>query len=307
MRTAFFEALCERAAARDNVWLLTADLGYSVLETFAERFPRRFINVGIAEQNMIGMAAGLALSGNTVVVYSIVNFATLRCLEQIRNDLCHHAADVKIVAVGAGFAYGQQGHTHHGLEDLTAVGALPGIDVLAPADPVEARQAALAVLSRPGPAYVRLGKAGEPTVHRATAAFARGSVIPIRPGADAAILAMGGVVVEALAAADAWALRTGKQAAVWSAPWLRPFDDAAVRAIARQVPLLVTVEEAVVTGGLGATVALQLAALHGQRARHVACAVPAALGPSNISQAAARKHYGIDAVGILRALEQPAV
>ena len=121
------QVLLDVAANDPNVWLLTADLGVSVLEPFADQFPKRFVNVGVAEQNMMGVAAGLALSGKRVVAYSIVNFATLRCLEQIRNDIIHHQADVKIVAVGAGYAYGSQGHTHYGLSDATVMSAIGGI------------------------------------------------------------------------------------------------------------------------------------------------------------------------------------
>lgn len=139
MRTAFVEALCAAAEDNQRIWLLTGDLGYTVLEKFASRFPDRFVNAGVAEQNMTGVAAGLALTGKIVFTYSIANFPTLRCLEHIRNDVCYHAADVKIVAVGGGLAYGQQGYTHHAVEDLAVMRALPNMTVLAPGDPVEAR------------------------------------------------------------------------------------------------------------------------------------------------------------------------
>lgn len=127
MRTAFIETLCELAAADPRIWLLTGDLGFSVLEVFAERFPDRYVNMGVAEQNMTGVAAGLAMSGKIVFTYSIANFPTLRCLEQIRNDVCYHEASVKVVAVGGGLSYGNLGYTHHGIEDL-AVMRLAGHD-----------------------------------------------------------------------------------------------------------------------------------------------------------------------------------
>src|SRR5689334_14978381 len=145
MRTSFIEALCEVAEQNDRVWLLTADLGYSVLERFASRFPRRYMNVGVAEQNLIGVAAGLARCGKIPFVYSIANFPTLRCLEQIRNDVCYHHGNVKVVAVGGGFSYGAQGYTHHGIEDLSIMRSLPGMTVVAPADPTEARLATSAL------------------------------------------------------------------------------------------------------------------------------------------------------------------
>ncbi len=154
-----------------------------MLEPFAERFPDRFVNVGVAEQNLIGIAAGLAMSGLKPFVYSIANFPTLRCLEQIRNDVCHHGADVKIVAVGGGLSYGAQGYTHHGVEDLAVMRCLPGMTVVAPADPVETRLATRAIAELVGPAYLRLGKAKEPVLHPERAALSKSvKAIEVRPG-----------------------------------------------------------------------------------------------------------------------------
>jgi transketolase len=297
VRTAFINAVCRAAAKDPRLWLLTADLGYSVLEAFANAFPDRFINVGVAEQNLVGVAAGLALSGKKVVTYSIVNFTTLRCLEQIRNDICYHGADVKLVGVGGGYVYGTQGHTHHGIEDLSVIGSLPDIDVVAPADAIEARLAAGAVLSTTRPAYVRLGKAGEPAVHGTDPPFKRGRVIRLREGRDALILALGGLVDEACGAADELH-RRGRSVAVWSCPWLRPFDEDAVRAAARSFPIILTAEEAVETGGLGAVVARVIAGLGGGRARLVVAAVPATRGPAAISLSSARARHRLDAKGL---------
>ena len=165
MRTAFIRALEEVAAEDDHVMLVVGDLGFGVVEAFAERFPDRYVNAGVAEQNMTGIAAGMALSGRVVFTYSIANFPTLRCLEQVRNDVCYHNADVKIVAVGGGFVYGSLGMSHHATEDLAIMRALPNMTVIAPGDPVEAAAATRAVVNRPGPCYLRLGRAGEPIVH----------------------------------------------------------------------------------------------------------------------------------------------
>src|SRR5438270_3981333 len=159
MRLSFIRSLCEAAGRDARVHLLTADLGYSVVEPFAAAFPKRFTNVGVAEQNLIGVAAGLALCGKCVFVYSIANFPTLRCLEQIRNDVCYHNLNVKIVAVGGGLAYGPQGYTHHGLEDLGVMLLMPNMTVVAPGDPIETRLATRAIAQKPGPCYLRLGKA----------------------------------------------------------------------------------------------------------------------------------------------------
>ena len=137
MRNNFIKELVLQAASNDRIWLLSGDLGFSVLEPFIEKFPERFSNVGVAEQNMAGVAAGLAMSGNQVFIYSIANFAVMRCLEQIRNDICYHNANVVVVSVGGGFCYGSQGYTHHGLEDLGVMRSMSNMTVIAPADPFE--------------------------------------------------------------------------------------------------------------------------------------------------------------------------
>lgn len=251
MRTAFIETLCELAEQDERIWLLTGDLGYSVLERFAQRFPDRFVNVGVAEQNMTGVAAGLALCGKIVFTYSIANFPTMRCLEQIRNDVCYHNLNVKIVAVGGGLAYGSAGYTHHAVEDLAVMRAMPNMTVLAPGDPVETRLATRAVVDWPGPCYLRLGKAGEPVVHRCEPAFAIGRAIPICNGRDVTVITTGGVLHAAVRAVEA--LRAdGVQAGVLSLPTVKPLDEAAVLSVARA---LVVVEEHSPIGGLGAAVA----------------------------------------------------
>src|SRR5467141_3686443 len=151
MRSAFMRTLVELAEKDDRINLLVGDLGFGVVEPFAEKFPSRFVNAGVAEQDMTGIAAGLALCGKIVFTYSIGNFSTLRCLEQIRNDVCYHQADVKIIAVGGGFAYGALGMSHHATEDLAIMRALPGMVVVAPGDPFEVEQATRAVVAQSGP------------------------------------------------------------------------------------------------------------------------------------------------------------
>jgi transketolase len=268
MRAAFIEALCDLAGHDERVWLLTGDLGYSVLERFAARFPDRYVNVGVAEQNLTGVAAGLARCGKVVFTYSIANFPTLRCLEQIRNDVCYHEADVKVVAVGGGFAYGPQGYTHHGLEDLAILRALPGMTVLAPGDPVEARLATRAVAARPGPCYLRLGKANEAVVHESEPAFEVGRAIVAHPGRDLTLVSTGGMLPEAVAVARRLAA-DGIRARVLSMHTLKPLDAEAVVRAARETGRLLTVEEHSVTGGLGSAVAdvLAEAAVPGVRFR----------------------------------------
>lgn len=258
MRTAFIESLSELAEGDERVWLLSGDLGYSVLERFAQQFPDRFINVGVAEQNMMGVAAGLALSGKTVFIYSIANFPVIRCLEQIRNDVCYHNLNVKIVAVGGGLAYGPAGYTHHALEDLAVMRAMPGMTVLAPGDPIEARLATRAIAERDGPCYLRLGKAGEPLVHHAQPEFRIGEAIILRDGRDVTLISTGGMLKRSLDAADALAARK-VEARVLSMHTVKPLDVKAVADAARATRLLVTLEEHGEVGGLADAVARALA------------------------------------------------
>src|SRR5271155_1474816 len=184
MRSAFFRALTQLAESDERVQLIVGDLGFGVTETFAERFPDRFLNVGVAEQNMTGIAAGMALSGKIVFTYSIANFPILRCLEQVRNDVCYHDANVKIVAVGGGLAYGSLGATHHATEDLAILRSLPRMVVVAPGDPGEAEAATEAIASHPGPCYLRLGRAGEASVHQEKIRFQLGKAIHVGEGKD---------------------------------------------------------------------------------------------------------------------------
>jgi transketolase len=254
MRTTFIETLCAVAERDPRVWLLTADLGYSVLEKFRDRFPGRYVNVGVAEQNLIGVAAGLARCAKVPFVYSIANFPTLRCLEQIRVDVCYHECPVKVVAVGGGFTYGSQGYTHHGIEDLAVLRTLPGMTVVAPGDPIETRLATLAVADRPGPCYLRLGKAKEPVVHTTEPAFALGRAITVRPGRDLTLISTGGMLKECVTVAERLHGQ-GVEARVVSMHTLKPLDTDAVLRAARETGGIVTVEEHSVTGGLGSAVA----------------------------------------------------
>lgn len=258
MRTTFIETLVELAERDARIWLVTGDLGYSVLEPFAARFPDRYLNVGVAEQNMTGIAAGLARCGKVPFTYSIANFPTLRCLEQIRNDVCYHEADVKVVSVGGGFAYGPQGYTHHGLEDLGIMRMMPGMTVVAPADPVETRLATRAIAGHPGPCYLRLGKAKEPVVHASEPDFRLGRAIPVRPGLDVTLISTGCLLKAALEAAGRLAAE-GIDAAVLSMPTLKPLDAEAVLRAASMTGHILSVEEHSVTGGLGTAVAEVLA------------------------------------------------
>jgi len=258
MRTAFFRALHNIAAQDHRVTLVVGDLGFGVVEPFAEAFPERFLNVGVAEQNMTGVAAGLALMGRTVFTYSIANFPTLRCLEQIRNDICYHKASVKIIAVGGGFSYGSLGMTHHATEDIAIMRALPEMTVVAPGDPVETEAATAAITALRGPCYLRLGRAGEPVVHKNPVEFRLGKALQLRDGADLTIMTTGAMLHTAVQVADALATK-GCECRVLSMHTIKPFDSEAVIRAASETRALITIEEHSLIGGLGSCVAEVLA------------------------------------------------
>lgn len=254
MRTAFIKTLEEEAARDERICLVVGDLGFGVVMDFAERFPRQFINPGVAEQNMTGIATGLALSGRTVFTYSIANFPTIRPFEQIRNDICYHNANVKIVAVGGGFCYGALGPTHFATEDLATMRALPNMIVVAPGDPWEARAATKALIQHDGPGYLRLGRAGEPAVHSADVPFTVGKATTVRSGDDVALLVIGGLLSNATKAADVLA-EQGIGARVISMRTLKPLDAETVCRAAKETGAVLTVEEHSIIGGLGGAVA----------------------------------------------------
>ncbi len=300
MRTAFIEALCDAARTDERVWLLTGDLGFSVLEVFAREFPNRYVNVGVAEQNLVGVAAGLALEGKTPFIYSIANFPVLRPFEQLRNDVCYHGLPVRVVAVGGGMAYGSAGFTHHGVEDLAVLRALPNLTVVAPADPLETRAAVRAFLELRGPAYLRLGKAGEPVVHPSPPAFKLGRALRVREGSDLTVLSTGGVLSEAVAAVQMLASE-GLAATLLSVHTVQPLDEDAVVESARSGKVL-TVEEHG-RGGLASAVAEALCRA-GCPVRLRSLRLPDAPFPEIYSQEAARKRCGLDAEGIARAARE---
>jgi transketolase len=270
MRTTFINTLTELAAKDRRITLVVGDLGFGVVTDFVRRFPDQFVNAGVAEQNMTGVAAGMALAGRIVFTYSIANFPTLRCLEQIRNDVCYSRANVTIVAVGGGLAYGALGMSHHATEDLAVMRSLPQITVIAPGDPRETVCATRWLGQGVGPAYLRLGRAGEPAVHPGEISWAPGKAITLREGKDATIISTGGMLATAMKTADRLAER-GYQASVLSMHTLKPLDTEVVIAAARRTPVLVTLEEHGVLGGLGGAVAEVLceAGLSGIRFRRI--------------------------------------
>jgi len=261
MRSAFLRALSALAERDGRIFLAVGDLGFGVVEEFSRRFPERFLNSGVAEQNLMGIAAGLALSGKIVFAYSIANFPILRCLEQVRNDVCYHGANVKIVSVGGGLAYGSLGPSHHATEDLAIMRSLPQMTVVAPGDPEEAEGATLAVAQHSGPCYLRLGRAGEPRVHRARVDFQLGRAIQVCEGRDLTLISTGGMLETGMRVVSLLHAR-GLQARLLSMHTVKPLDERAVLQAARETGAIFTLEEHSVIGGLGGAVAEVLAESH---------------------------------------------
>ena len=298
MRNAFLAELFELAQHDERITFVTGDLGYTVVEKFMETLPKQFLNAGVAEANMTGMAAGMALSGRIVFTYSIANFPTLRCLEQIRNDVCYHDANVKIVCVGGGLAYGAMSVTHHAVEDLAVMRALPNMTVVAPGDPIEARAATRAVVEHNGPCYLRLGKAGEPIVHDKPIDFRIGKAIRVRDGGDVTIMSTGGMLQTAMKAAERLEA-DGVHTRVVSMHTLKPLDTDEVRAAVEDTGALFTLEEHSVIGGLGSAVAEYLAEADVPKKPFKRLGMPSAFSPHIGAQDYMLAQHGLNAEGVV--------
>ncbi len=247
MRTAFIDQLIKEARINDKVFLVVGDLGFSVVEPFAQEFPDRFLNAGVAEQNMAGVAAGLAMDGYNVFIYSIGNFPTLRCMEQIRYDICYHKLNVKIVAVGAGYAYGSLGPSHHATEEMGMLRVIPNISVVSPGDPVEARIATTMLANYDGPAYLRLGKAGEKQVHPDSLTFNWGDVVEVVKGTRTAVLCTGSILSSCYRQIKEQDLKIG----LYSVPFIKPTNQQQLADIFNHYDQVISIEEHQKIGGLG--------------------------------------------------------
>ena len=258
MRDTFVRTLLELAKEDRNIELVTGDLGFGVLKPFWEALPDQFINAGIAEQNMTTVAAGMALEGKNVFTYSIGNFPTLRCLEQIRNDCAYHNANVKIVCVGGGFVYGSLGMSHHATEDIAVMRALPDVVVMCPGDLVEAEAATKAIAKHHGTCYLRLGRGGEKRFLKELKIFEIGKAIPVRFGERIAVFSTGAIFEEVEEACNLLAAE-GIYPTVYTFPTVKPIDAEVIREIAAAHEMIVTCEEHNLSGGFGSAVAEVLA------------------------------------------------
>lgn len=257
MRDTFISELTKMARVDPRIILITGDLGFGVLNDYRSELPKQFLNVGVAEQNMTGVAAGMALEGYVVYTYSIANFVFMRCLEQIRNDAAYHDLNVNVVCIGAGFSYGPLGMSHHATEDLAIMRSMPGVSVVSPSDLWETARATRAVADIPGVSYLRLDKSAATTQAGSEEEFRLGQVRTIREGNDITLAATGGILAEVMLAADQLA-ESGIEARVLSVHTIKPLDTPAFIRAARETGGIVTVEEHNVVGGLGGAVAEEL-------------------------------------------------
>ena len=246
-------ALFELANDNKDVVLITGDLGFGLFENFSEKFPSQFINIGIAEQNMIGVSTGLALEGKVVFVYSIGNFPTLRCLEQIRNDACYHNLNINIICMGAGFSYGALGMSHHATEDIAIMRSLPGTTVISPSTEDEAYFSTIELSKRNGVGYLRLDKSKVSKRKKSKSELEIGKGNILKDGSDYTIIACGGMVEEALLAADDLD-KNNISCKVVSMHTIKPIDKALIQDCVKNSKGIVSLEEGNITGGLGSAI-----------------------------------------------------
>ncbi|MBX9963536.1 MAG: transketolase [Burkholderiales bacterium] len=297
MRNAFADEITKLGMADPRVVLLSGDIGNKLFDKFKQHNEERFFNCGVAEANMMGVAAGMALSGQRPVIYTITPFTTTRCYEQIRVDACYHNAPVIIVGTGSGLSYAELGPTHHSCEDLAIMRVLPNLTVLAPADEVELRLCLRAALELDGPTYMRIGKKGEPVNHSTPPAFAIGRAITVRDGTDACLISTGTVLAVATGAADILAAQ-GIRARVESFHTVKPLDQDTLSEVFERFAVVGVVEEHSRIGGLGGAVAEWLAARGGARGRLVSFGTSDEFMPEIGSQHYARARYGLTAKNI---------
>jgi transketolase len=253
MRDRFIKTLSEEVEKNPNIILITGDLGFGVLDNFIKKYPNNFINAGVAEQNMTGIAAGLALEGKKVFTYSIANFPTMRCFEQIRNDVCYHNLDVNIVSIGGGFSYGSLGMSHHATEDLAVMRSLPNLKVLSPSGLWETEQATKALAKSKGPGFLRLDKSYGKDFSKDGEKYEIGKARVLSDGEDCALIVTGGILEEAENVKKI--LKNNNiSTKIISMHTVKPLDKNAIIDAVNSSKLIVTLEEHTIYGGLGSAV-----------------------------------------------------
>ena len=297
MRDRFIQTLCELAETDSRIMLITGDLGFAVLDDYRKRFPKQFINAGVAEQNMTLVATGMALEGHIVFTYSIGNFPTLRCLEMIRNDAAYHEANVKVVSVGGGFSYGPLGISHHATEDLAIMRSLPNVTCVSPTSLGETAEATKAITYTSGTCFLRLDKDKGPD-GPANEAFVIGRPRLLRAGKDIALFTTGGILSEVVVAADRLQAM-GISCSIHSVHTLSPVEPDRFVQAARSHAAIVTIEEHTVNGGLGAVVLETLADANALPAKFARVGLDRCFSSVVGSQSHLRFVYGLDAASIV--------
>ena len=298
MRDTFVRTLVELAKDDKNIELVTGDLGFGVLKPFWEQCPDQFTNAGIAEQNMTSVAAGMALTGKNVFTYSIGNFPTLRCVEQIRNDCAYHQANVKVVCIGGGFVYGSLGMSHQATEDLAILRALPDVVVLAPADLVEAEECTKALAKYKGTAYLRLGRGGEKRIHDHLDNFQIGKAIKVHDGEKVVIFSTG-AIFEEIRRTEEVLNEKGIHPAVYTFPTVKPIDKDVILECSEEFDLIATCEEHNYIGGFGGAVA-EVMAENPSRAKLVRIGLHDEYSVRVGNQKYLREQYGLDGDSIAK-------
>lgn len=293
MRKTFVDTLTELSRKDEKVMCVIGDTGFSVFEEYEREFRGRFVNVGIAEQNFVSFGAGLAAMGMKPFIYNVASFMCYRAFEQIELDVCYQENPVVLVGVGGGHAYGPAGPTHHAYWDLALMAHLPNMTVLCPADPVEMRECVKAAYELQRPAYIRIGRSVDPVIHTAPIDFRIGKGIQMRSGEDAVLLATGTVVKDALKIAEIL-LEKGIYAAVYSMPGIKPFDDGLIRQLAEQYPIIYTMEEHSVKGGLADAVRASLADARKEAVKVKAFGFPDTFAPVTGSREYLNRLYGLN-------------
>jgi transketolase len=304
MRERCLKAIFELAKRDERVVFIGSDLGVGVLNEFKQAIPERFFMEGVSEQNLVGLAAGLAMEGRVVYLNTIATFLTRRCFEQVAVDLCLHDVNVRLIANGGGVVYAPLGPTHLAIEDIAICRALPNMTVVAPADEVEMVRFVKASLDHQGPIYVRVAKGHDPIVTTDTGPFVIGKAVPMRDGDDALIVTTGVGLQVSLAAADKLKA-SGVSAAVLHFPTIKPFDTEALAEFAGRVRAIVTVEEHTVIGGLGGAAAEFLAEsdlLQGRRFKRVG--IPDVFPDVYGDQNGMMRKYGISADGVAATVQE---
>lgn len=282
MKESFYDALCDLAQENPNIEFIKADAGFNA--KYQNNFSKQYLNIGISEQNMIGVAAGMAFSGKTVFAYSLVDFSSLRVLDQIRVDLGYNCADVKVVSCGTGFDYCDDGVSHIAVDDISALRAVPNLIIFSPCDPYEAYAVTKAAATVKQPCFIRLGRGGEPELHKAEIVNYRiGDVLELHRGKEIAILVTGSIAREALNTAEKLKEK-GIEVGVYSFPTIAPLNKSFVENIMKSAQLVITLEEHSLEGGFGAAIAEVVADLNiGNCASFVRLGVESAFASSKVT------------------------